>query len=485
MTKVAVQLLVGQNEEPFLAYAIRSVPWVDYFTVCNTSPDTPIGKANEAIVRVEIPEEKLRYTNLHPSQGGQFSFAEARNKCLELTDADDYVLIVDADDVHYPELEELVRSSAGTYDSITMYFYHLMVYKNLYQYVQPREIVYTNYQGTHWEKGVHEQLVNEKHSPTTSLYHYLHYGYVKPQREVFDRWKFYSDLEHDYDHYKGQDPDTILNDRIEVSEPLQIEPPEVIQEFLKDYPEYSPENLRQSPQRRGTHGENMVGLTLLTVNDAELLPKCLDSLKATTKPPRFTVFAIDCNSTDNSVEILQDYQQQGDLDIEIVGAESYVSLSEALNYAFDHFRQHEAYEYVGWIHPDMQFVQQDWLKNLWQELQDHPEIGKICAANFRDAMPTELISGHEQCYILRKDILHKIGLFDEGYKGIGGYEDWDFNKRVMLHSGPEGPYKVMITPKAWCQHEGMATRSRRDTRAEQTQNGMYYFNKWGTWEPPC
>lgn len=483
--KVAVQLLVGQNEEPFLPYAIRSVAWADYFTVCNTSPRTPQGEANEAIVRAEIPEEKLRYTTLTAAQGGQFSFAEARNKCLELTDPNDLVLVVDSDDVHYPELEDIVNAHKGTHDSITMFFYHLMVYKNIYQYVQPREIVYTNYEGTHWVDGVHEKLRNEKRAPVQVLYHYMHYGYVKPQSEVFKRWKFYSDLEHDYHHYDGQDPDHILDDRIPVSEPVPIAHPPVIREFLEDYPEYDPEQLRQSPPRRGTHGENKIGLVLLTVDDAEILPKCLDSLALTSTPPEFSIIAIDINSSDNSVELLQEFQQSSGIEMDIVGTDEYVSLAEALNFGFDHFRQIEAFEYVGWIHPDMEFIQPEWLQVLWQELQDHEDIGKISAANFRDPLPTELIPGHEQCYILRKDILHKIGLFDERFVGIGGYEDWDLNKRIMMHSGPAGPYKVMITPNAYCQHTGMATRSRRDTRPEQVQNGQYYYQKWGTYDPPC
>lgn len=484
--KVAVQLLIGQNEEPFLPYAIRSVAWADYFTVCNTAVSTEQGKKNEEIVRAEIPEEKLRYASLDTAEDGHFSFAEARNKCLELTDANDLVLVVDSDDVHYPALEDLVRAHKGTHDSMTMYFYHLMVYKNIYQYVQPREIVYTNYEGTHWVDGVHEKLRNEKCAPVQILYHYMHYGYVKPQAEVFKRWKFYSDLEGDYEHYDGQDPEHILDDRIHVSEPVPIEHPEVIKEFLEqNYEDYDTEKLRKSPPRQGAFGENRIGLVLLTMDDAEILPKCLETLAETETPPEFTVIAIDINSSDNSVEILQEYQKAGAIDMEIVGTEEYASLAEALNFGFDHFRQAEAFEYVGWIHPDMQFIQSTWLKNLWQELQDHEDIGKISAANFRDQMPDQLIPGHEQCYILRKDILHKIGLFDERFVGIGGYEDWDLNKRIMMHSGPAGAYKVMITPNAWCHHDGMATRSRRDTRPEQVQNGQYYFQKWGTYEPPC
>lgn len=485
MTKIAVQLLVGRNEEPFLPYAIRSVNWCDYYTVVNTAPGSEWGRVNGEIVQREIPAEKLRYRELHPDENEHFSFAEARNKCLELTEEGDVVLIVDADDVHYPEFEGVVKGllNAGA-DSITCFFWHLMVYKDLYQYVQPREIIYTNYSGTHWSKGVHEQLVNVKHAPVTDKYHYMHYGYIKAQADIFRRWKFYSDLEGDFHHYDGQNPDTIVEDRVAVCQPVPVQHPTVVQDFLRSYPESPSGVVRHSPPRTGTHGQDKIGLVLLTVNDAEILPACLGTLLQTEQPPEFRVLALDINSTDNSLEILQQFQKKG-LPMDIVGAEEYVSLSEALNYGFDHFRCQEEYEYVGWVHPDMEFIQPTWLRNLHKELQDREDIGKISAANFRDVVPDDVIPGHEQCYILRKDILHKIGLFDEKFIGIGGYEDWDLNRRIMNHAGPAGPYKVMITPRSYVMHHGMQTRSRRDTTSEQQANGHYYYEKWGTWGPPC
>lgn len=487
MPNIAVQLLVGQNEEPFLRYAIRSVSWADYFTVCNTSPESEFGKLNEQIVHDECPSEKLRLAHLHPGSDGHFSFADARNSCLKLTDRNDLVLILDADDVHFPELEEIVRDAAWKYvDSITAMFFHLMVYKNIYQYTQPREIVYKNDSGTHWEKGVHEQLINVKRNPVNTLYHYMHYGYVKPQRQIFDRWKFYSDLEGDIHHYDGQDPENIVSDRISVCKPLPVEHPAVIQEYIKDMPEFPLDKLRASPPPSGAWGEEAIGLVLLTYNDEEYLEACLSTLNQTNtnKTIEFEVLAIDCNSTDKSRDKLFEWADKGSFELNVVQSEEYTSLAEALNYGFDHFRMQEKFRYVGWIHPDMEFVQENWLYNLWQELQDHEEIGKICSANFRDQMPDQLIAAQEQCFILRKDILHKIGLFDEGYVGIGGYEDWDMNRRIMLHSGPAGHYKVMVTPISWCFHKGMGTRSKRNTTDQQIANARHYFDKWHTHEPP-
>ncbi len=59
--------------------------------------------------------------------------------------------------------------------------------------------------------------------------------------------------------------------------------------------------------------------------------------------------------------------------------------------------------------------------------------------------------------------------------GIGGYEDWDLNNRIR-----QDGWKVIITPKSHVFHSAMATRSRRDTSAEQIHNAQVYRDKWHT-----
>lgn len=490
MPRVAVQLLFGQNPEPFLKYAIRSVKdWVDYWTICNTDPNGANGDENVTIASEELEGKEVRYTELQPDENGHFSFADARNTCISQTDTGDFILILDADDVHYPHFEQIVKEaiSRGA-DSLTANFYHLMVYKDIYQYTQPREILYKNYPGTSWEKGVHELLQNQKGYPEYTSYHYMHYGYVKPQREVFDRWKFYSDLEGDYHHYDGQNPETILDDRVAVCKPLTEGHPPAIAEYIDGYPDAPKERLRNSPPASRGREQEAVGLLLLTFNDEAYLDQCFHTLADTVlmhEEAHISVelLVIDCNSTDGSIDKLIEWKSKLPFPVEIVASSEYTSLSETLNFGFDHFRVQEKFRYVGWIHPDMEFVQPYWLFNLWRELQENEDWGKVCSANFRDMLPLEAHPGQEQCFIMRKDILHKIGLFDEGYVGIGGYEDWDMNRRILMHSGPAGHYKVMITPKSWVMHHGMGTRSKRDTTGEQIANSRHYYSKWQTWEP--
>lgn len=479
MMKIAAQIIFGQNKEPFLEYAIKSVDWVDYYTVCNTAPNSEEGLKNFDIVKENIPIDKLRYDSLKLDEHDHFSFAEARNACLDQTDEDDFVLLVDADDVHYPNLEQIVKDciEAGV-DSLTCHFYHLMVYKNLSQFVQPREIVFKNYAGTHFEKPVHEILINKKTWPMVSDYKYMHYGYVKPQREVFNRWKFYSDLEGDYTHYDGQNPDTIIEDRISVSNIVPEDHPPVIQKFLnEEYEEFNPLELKSTvmPYR----GEK-VGLVMITKNDEDLLDLCLQTLASCVPVSDFELLVIDIASTDSSVEKCAKYSKRIPMDIHKT-KDADTSLAETLNFGLNYFRSRADIDYIGWIHPDMEFIDRSWLLNLCVTLRTYPNIGKICSYNTRDAPHEgEIWEGHEQCYIIRKDIVNKIGLFDEGYIGIGGYEDWDYNRRILMHQG----YKVMTTLTSRVLHTGMGTRSRRDTTSEQIENARYYEQKWGTNESP-
>lgn len=480
MAKIGTQTLIGQNEEPFLEAALRSVPWVDYFVVVNTAPDSVFGKQNQATVEKVAAELgiELRFKNFIPDPDGLFSFGEARNMALSMSDPDDYVFIVDSDDVHFPEWELQVKTYIEQgYDSITAHYFHLMVFKDVYQAVYPREIIYRNYDGTQWTQGVHEQLVNKKDWSVVSTYHYMHYGYIKPQEQVFRRWKFYSDIVGDVHHYDGQDPKNIVSDRLSVSKVLQIAHPAVVREVLEAYPSCPDgalnENWEVMPAEK-------VGLVLLTYNDASNLPTALAGLARTKQVySNFEVIAIDMGSTDNSVELMDEY-------VDIIGLDIYetgelLPLASTLNFGFNIFRQRHDIQYIGWVHPDMRFDDALWLSCLVDDLRSRPRIGKICAANTRDNVPADYLVGHEQCYILRKEILNSIGLFDEGYKGIGGYEDWDMNLRIMNHDN----YKVMISPRALVYHEGMATRSRRDTTADQIHNAQYYHNKWGTDKAPC
>jgi GT2 family glycosyltransferase len=67
-----------------------------------------------------------------------------------------------------------------------------------------------------------------------------------------------------------------------------------------------------------------------------------------------------------------------------------------------------------------------------------------------------------------------VGLFDERFIKCGGYEDWDYNNRVLA----EG-YQVMITKGSVVWHPTMGTRKNHDESESGRKNAELYSQKWG------
>ena len=134
--------------------------------------------------------------------------------------------------------------------------------------------------------------------------------------------------------------------------------------------------------------------------------------------------------------------------------------------------------YVCWIHPDMIF-EDKWLEPLQEVLDKNLDVMKVCSFNSRDGNPPtdiEFHPGQEQCWLMRTSdyMKHPELMFYEGYRGIGGYEDWE----QMFHIKKLGNLCV-ISHKSKVKHLGAQTRGRRNTTADQCFNGMLYDSRTG------
>jgi GT2 family glycosyltransferase len=468
--------LVGQNPEPFLEAALRSVDWVDGYAVVNTDPEGR-GATNEAIIRRVVDRERLRVDRLWMSSRG-FDFAKARNAALAMIPEDAYVLIVDADEVYYSEFEaEARRLIAHGHDSITSHYFHLAVRKDLLHSERDREILFRNGPGVRFESGVHERLVHPRAKPVVARgYHGAHYGYIKTPREVAARWEFYRSLGSEVHDYDASQPDRALDDWPRVCRPFWREHPPAVREVLESYPSTPP---------RHREGPTATLLVLLTWDDAENLRKCLASLWTTDTP--FWLVAVDNGSTDETLNVLREYQdrvQGGDVTGDGPCRQFWIkqrpglSLAQALNVGFsdmDHLTGDYTPPYIGWIHPDMTFDWPDWLGRLRDAMDEHPEWVKLGAQEAHDGN-RELRPGNSQCYIVRRTALEKVGLFDERFLACGGYEDWEMNSRLLTVG------EVMILPEAMIRHEAMSTRARHDNTDAARRNADLYHEIVGQWE---
>jgi GT2 family glycosyltransferase len=483
---ITLNMIVGPYPEPFLKPAIASCyKLCDEFVFVDTAPGN---NPNRAILDefkeledydiATVGEGKpVKIIDMPRGEDKEFSFSAARELARVNTDKE-WVLRLDADEVlHEKDIDQLrALTRESRYNNIEVAFYHFMVYPWLYQYIEPKCILMRT-KTFSWVNGVHEvQRLTGKTCKAHDI-KYFHYGYCRGQEEVFKRWQLYVEIDGRPTWYNGVDSSNILTDRISVCQNFKGEHPKVVQPVLAEmFQDVPPFQVQEITRYKMT--DNYVGLLLITKNDEENLRKMLSTLEETINYPTYICVADMCSTDDSPLVFIDWFESQSNpyiYDAVVLYRPEDESLTKTMNAGFRHIMSRQECNYIGWIHPDMEFREASWLSELIDVLQAHPEIGKVCSYNTRDSWPMseDLMEGQEQCYLIRRGILFKIGLFDEAFIGIGGYEDWDMNNRIKQ----EG-FKVVIVPRSKVWHKGMATRERMDTTTEQIYNSEIYKKKW-------
>jgi glycosyltransferase involved in cell wall biosynthesis len=172
------------------------------------------------------------------------NFSSLRNLALENSKDATVIVKFDADEILYEKFAKNLHNIAEEMLTSDLYrarcwFYHMLgdlenMHNNALEardWQYQRDFMYKNMSGSmKWLDAVHEAIVGIPNEYMMTNYFYMHLGYVKPQRMVFERWKLYSDLVGNTHVYDGVDPDHILDDRLRI--PYDGPLPEVLQEFL-------------------------------------------------------------------------------------------------------------------------------------------------------------------------------------------------------------------------------------------------------------
>ena len=250
----------------------------------------------------------------------------------------------------------------------------------------------------------------------------------------------------------------------------------------------------------------MVGISLLTCNLFEKYTKPLiDSLRRNTLQP-FKLCILDNGSTDETVEFLTSAQDFGPAcqGYKILYRDENIGIIRGRNETFRSLLQDPSLESICILHNDMLLQpplvetfagpdELDWLGILWGYLRQHPEIGVIGTWVTEESLDTfGGVEGFErwsvsqqyphsyekaniQPCLYRRSVLDTVGLYDEGFPGKQGYEDWAYNNCVV-----DAGWDVCATKEVWTWHKGCGTISALvDADADIQANSEYYAKKWG------
>ena len=217
--KIYANMIVGAKEEPFLKYSLRSIfPCVDEIVIVANDGDNLNASTIEKCSKVSVYYRPFK------------DFATARNIALSYSTAADYILWVDADEVHFiRDLSRFIEEAVSKkVDCAQAAFFHFVKDNKHYQSIDPRNILLRN--GIFkWTKAVDEypEFISKGQKMLLSKYRYHHYGYTKDPQRLWEDWMDRAKILGTREWFEDKDPKTILDDRVLI--PYEGEYPEVME----------------------------------------------------------------------------------------------------------------------------------------------------------------------------------------------------------------------------------------------------------------
>ncbi|MBM5570026.1 glycosyltransferase [Deefgea chitinilytica] len=216
---------------------------------------------------------------------------------------------------------------------------------------------------------------------------------------------------------------------------------------------------------------NSVSIIIVNWNAGKLLSECIEHLSRQTIKPK-TIYVVDNASTDNSLDNIRNQYS-----IELIELTENTGFAKANNIALQKIDT----TYVALLNPDA-FPAPDWLKNLLEAAERHPEAASFGSLQLMDTVEPK-IDGIGDCYhisglawrelhnhkypiepllekeifspcaaaaLYRMDALRNVGEFEESF--FCYMEDIDLGFRLRLAG-----YNSWFVPSAVVTHVGSAT----------------------------
>lgn len=194
-SRVAAHLILGRREEPFLAALLESLRGAcDTILVNDNSPE-PSPHA-QTLMQSAFGREGRMAVDRTPFT----DFATARNVCVRLheeRDAGEWMLFVDADEVHGPQIARIaanVRLIPANVDFVDAYTWHFFQSFDWYRSIERAKTFIRVAPGMRWNGVVHEKLQGPRGDRIALPYVYGHYGWVLPIERQVAKERLYAQL---------------------------------------------------------------------------------------------------------------------------------------------------------------------------------------------------------------------------------------------------------------------------------------------------
>jgi hypothetical protein len=195
LSRVAAHLILGPREEPFLGALLESLRGACALVLVNDNSPEPSPHA-QTLAESAFAREGALVVDRTPFT----DFAAARNVCIRLhreRDAGEWMLFVDADEVHGPQLARIARNLhrvSPEYDFVDGYTWHFFQSFDWYRSIERAKTFIRLSPDASWEGAVHEKLRGPGGKRLALPYVFAHYGWVLPIDRQAQKERLYAAL---------------------------------------------------------------------------------------------------------------------------------------------------------------------------------------------------------------------------------------------------------------------------------------------------
>lgn len=226
----------------------------------------------------------------------------------------------------------------------------------------------------------------------------------------------------------------------------------------------------------------------LTYNQLECATKpFLNSLYKFTDKDLFDFYIVDNGSTDDTVTYLKNFQKENN-NISIICNKENEGYSKGNNIGIKQALEQENYEYICLLNNDILFTE-NWLTDLVKTFDAEKSVGlvsprindkcKLTVKNYLNGYKKfltkfkneyrEVVTPYFCCVLIKREVLDKIGLFDENYTPAY-FEDNDLSFRAM-YAG----YKCLYNNRIFVYHNHSTSCNSLKSRDDIFEKNRKYF----------